>query len=140
MTSAPAASVLFVVSKKLKRKKARAWFRQYEDKEDNKEDERHQRVPKIFKAFAVASKFGSPATTKGMNAILFSDLSFLNVSPMVCTPPLVAAEAAQAAFFGLGLVCILPPILCLLFVMIKLLFFEEEEQEVVCANDVARMF
>ena len=89
----------------------------------------------------MASKFGSPATTKGMNAILFSDLSFLNVSPMVFTPPLVAAEAAQAAFFGLGLVCILPPILCLLFVMIKLLLFEEEEvEEVVCANDVARMF
>jgi len=42
MTSAPAASVLFVVSKKLKeRKKARrAWFRQYEDKDKDKEDER----------------------------------------------------------------------------------------------------
>ena len=98
-------------------------------------------APKIFKAFAVASKFGSPATTKGMNAILFSDLSFLNVSPMVCTPPLVAAEAVVAAFFGLILVCILPPILCLLFVMIKLLLFEEEEvEEVVCAKDVDRMF
>ena len=62
---------------------------------------------------------------------------------MVCTPPLVAAEAEGAAFFGLGLVDILPPILCLLFVMIKLLLFEEEEEEVeevVCANDVARMF
>ncbi|MDA9787167.1 hypothetical protein N9D57_00350 [bacterium] len=89
----------------------------------------------------MASKFGSPATTKGMNAILFSDLSFLNVSPMVCTPPLVAAEAAVAAFFGLILVCILPPILCLLFVMIKLFLLEEEEQEVfVCVKDVARMF
>ena len=43
-------------------------------------------VPKIFSAFSVASRFGSPATTKGMNAILSSDFNRSNVSPMDVTP------------------------------------------------------
>ena len=40
------------------------------------------RVPKIFKAFKVVRKSGSPATTNGINAIFPFFLKSLNVSPI----------------------------------------------------------
>ena len=59
-----------------------------EKKEEKREKSaNNNKVPKIFSAFSVASRFGSPATTKGMNAILSSDFNRSNVSPMDFVTP-----------------------------------------------------
>ena len=57
-----------------------------EKEEKREKSAANNEVPKIFSAFSVASRFGSPATTKGMNAILSSDFNRSNVSPMDATP------------------------------------------------------
>ena len=57
-----------------------------EKEEKREKSANNNEVPKIFSAFSVASRFGSPATTKGMNAILSSDFNRSNVSPMDVTP------------------------------------------------------
>ena len=78
--------------RKKERKKRSSRHQLLLPRKEKKEEKREKsantnEVPKIFSAFSVASRFGSPATTKGMNAILSSDFNRSNVSPMDFVTP-----------------------------------------------------
>ena len=72
--------------RKKERKDRRRRHQLPKEKEEKREKSANNSLPKIFSAFSVASRFGSPATTKGMNAMLSSDFNRSNVSPMDATP------------------------------------------------------
>ena len=73
--------------KERKKRSSRHQLLPRKKEEKREKSANNNEVPKIFSAFSVASRFGSPATTKGMNAILSSDFNRSNVSPMDFVTP-----------------------------------------------------
>jgi len=115
--------------RKKERKDRRRRHQLPKEKEEKREKSANNSLPKIFSAFSVASRFGSPATTKGMNAILSSDFNRSNVSPMDVTPSSFVAMRVVVLPPRLDCKKSPPPFRCTPNVLLVVLCRDAQEQQ-----------